>query len=137
MYIDLDIEIAIMSLVKCADLDRMISETKENIRRLRNTVSNSYYHPVYLAQSEAILENYELQLSYLEKAVEVVAGIKSFPLDMKLKCCDSEVFTVRSHSLDESGELWSGLVNAKEQVMTVPVKSMLDEIAIGRVVRLS
>lgn len=136
MYIDLDIEIAIMSLVKCADLDRMISETKENIRRLRTTVRNSYHHPVYLAQSEAILGNYELQLSYLEKAVEVVAGIKSFPLSMKLNCY-GEVFTVRSHTLDENGELWSGLVNAKEQVMSVSVESMLEEIAKGRVVRLS
>ncbi|HBC3544476.1 TPA: hypothetical protein KD020_003819 [Vibrio parahaemolyticus] len=136
MYIDIDIQLAIMTLAKCADLDRMISETKENIRCLRNTVSNSHHHPAYLAKSEAILGNYELQLSYLEKAVEVVAGIKSFPLGMKLNCY-GEVFTVRSHSLNESCELWSGLVNAKELVMAVPVESMLKEIAIGRVVRLS
>ncbi len=136
MYIDLDIEIAIMSLVKCANLDRMISETKENIRCLRNTVNNSHHHPVYLAKSEAILGNYELQLSYLEKAVEVVAGIKSFPLGMKLNCY-GEDFTVCSHSISENGELRSGLVNAKEQVMSVSVKSMLEEIEIGRVVRLS
>ena len=137
MYIDLDIQITIMSLAKCSNLERMISETKENIRCLRNTVSQSHHHPVYLTQSEVMLGNYELQLIYPEKAVEVVAGIKSFPLGMKLKCCDGEVFTVRSHSLDETGELWSGLVNAKDQVMSVPVESMLAEIARGRTVRLS
>ena len=136
MYIDLDIEITIMSLAKCSNLERMISETKENIRCLRNTVSQSHHHPVYFAQSEAMLGNYELQLSYLEKAVEVVIGIKSFPLGMKLNCY-GEIFTVRSHTLDENGELWSGLVNAKEQVMSVPVESMLAEIARGRTVRLS
>lgn len=75
-------------------------------------------------------------MTYLEKAVEVVAGIKSFPLGMKLNCY-GEIFIVRSHTLDENGELWSGLVNAKEQVMSVPVESMLGEIAKGRVVLLS
>ncbi|HAS8195744.1 TPA: hypothetical protein I7682_17840 [Vibrio vulnificus] len=121
----------IISLAKYSGLTRMISETEENVRNLRYTINQRYHHPAYLMSCRDNLEHCEQLLVSLKRASEIAEELKLFPIDTEFKF-SGEVFTVSSHYISESGELWSGLKNDKGQVMTGTVKSWLHEILMGK-----